>query len=243
MRRMLFGTMMLPGAIQYIELAHPFWRFAHCGLSSVRALLYDRKGRALVATDLPLDRNLVDLRNHFPSVGEPALALFDVAYDLKGKQHPYQYGYIYQDIPQATPIHYPLDPALGLTDAINYSPNFGYFPLGPLPAWLGIQLYLGNVSEWTTIEPEVQVVTSQGSRIVKLSLPPLSNQVLEVEGPEAGEILEYLAVKTDNKPVCYVAGVDRRTGALAFLEHLMQTFKMDGEFEPTDCGRQGERQP
>jgi hypothetical protein len=229
MRRMLFSTILLPGAVQHVELAHPFWRFSHCGVTAIRTSLHGAEGDELAAADLPLDRNVVELRDHFPAVAGTALAFFDVAYDLKGKRHPYQYGYLYQEAPGATPIHYPLDVTMGLTDAINYMPNYGYFPLGPLPDWAGIRLYLGNPCERATIEPRLRLVTSRGVRRRTVSLPPLGHRCLDLEPAAAGETLEYLTLHSDTKPVCYVAGVDRRSGALTFLEHLMQTFRLDSD--------------
>jgi len=229
MRRMMFATFLIPGTRQYVELVHPYGRFRACGVTAIKASRYDPDGRELGSADLPLREILIDLATVFPVCRETALVLHDVTYDLKRNKHPYQYGFLYQGIAGATPIHYPLDVALGLTDAIRYSPNYGYFPLGPLPAWLGIRLYLGNVSEHVAIEPEVTLVTSQRTRRLTVPIPPLAHRVVDLDATEQGEAVEYLTVKGEQKPVCYVAGVDRRTGALTFLEHLMQTYKLDAE--------------
>lgn len=229
MRRMLFATFLIPETRHYIELIHPYDRFERCGVAAIRAALYAPEGRELATADLPLDDTMLDLGTVFPPHGDSAMVLTDVTYDLKGKRHPYEYGFLYQSHPGASPIHYPLDVALGLTDAITYLPNYGYFPLGPLPPWLGVRLFVGNVSEHAVIEPEVRVVTAKGERRVAVSLPPLSHRVVDLSDDPDDEPLRYLTVRGDTKPVCYVAGLDRRTGTLTFLEHLMQTFKPDEE--------------
>lgn len=224
MRRMIFATFLIPGASQYVELVHPYRRFESCGITEIRAWLYDRAGGELASLTLPLKETVVDLRAIFPRVDETALVLTDVAYRLKGTRHPYQYGLLYQACPDATPIHYPLDIALGLTSAINYFPNHGYFPLGPLPPWLNIRLYLGNVSEHRPIEPEVTLATGQEKRSFTVHLPPLAHRLVDLP-VEGGTPADYLTVGGEAKPICYVAGVDARSGALTFLEHLMQTYK------------------
>lgn len=229
MRRMLFATFLIPGASHYIELVHPYDRFDRCGVTKILASLYAPNGRELATATLPLDDTVLDLGTVLPVGDDSAMVLTDVAYDLKGKRHPYEYGFLYQPGPDASPIHYPLDVALGLTDAITYLPNYGYFPFGPLPSWLGIRLFLGNVSEHAVIEPEVEMVTAKGARRVVVSLPPLSHRVLDLPEGSADDPLRYLTVRGTTKPVCYVAGLDRRTGTLTFLEHLMQTFKLNGE--------------
>ncbi|MEW6542410.1 MAG: hypothetical protein AB1411_02240 [Nitrospirota bacterium] len=226
-RRMLFATFWMPGAKQYVELVHPQWRFAHCGITALRTSLYAGDGREVAVRDLPLEDPVIALDAVFSAPGDTAMVLTDVAYELKGKKHPYQYGFLYQPASGATPIHYPLDIALGLTDAIRYSPNFGYFPLGPLPPWLGVRLYLGNVSEHASIEPEITLVAANGCRTIPTVLPPLSHRIVELPVGDGAEPIEYLTVGGPAKPICYVAGVDRRTGALTFLEHLMQTHKLD----------------
>lgn len=225
MRRMMHATFLIPGTRHYIELAHPFFKFATCGVTRIWAGLYDREGHELAAVSLPLQEMVVDLATVFPAPDDVALVLTDMTYDLKGKKHPYQYGFLYQDIAGATPIHYPLGPAVGLTDAINYSPNYGYFPLGPLPPWLGIRLYVGNVSEYGAIEPEVAVVTKQRTTCMTVPLPPLAHRMVDLPDADGKEPIEYLTARCDAKPICYVAGVDKRTGALTFFEHLMQTYK------------------
>lgn len=229
MRQMLFATFLIPGTSQHLELVHPYDRFDRCGVTGIRAFLYAPDGRDLATTSLPLDDTVVDLGTVLPVWDDSAMVLTEVTYDLKGKRHPYEYGFLYQPGPGASPIHYPLDVALGLTDAITYQPNYGYFPLGPLPPWLGIRLFLGNVSEHAVIEPVVEVVTAQASRRVVVSLPPLSHRVVDLPDDRADDPLRYVTVRGEAKPVCYVAGLDRRTGALMFLEHLMQTFKPDEE--------------
>ncbi len=228
MRRMLFATFLIPGARQYVELVHPYRRFESCGITRIGASLYDGDGGELASVTLPLTETVVDLATFFPQIAETALVLTDVAYRLKGKQHPYQYGLLYQAPPGATPIHYPLDIALGLTNAINYYPNHGYFPLGPLPPWLRIRLYLGNVSEHRPIEPEVTLSTGREKRSFTVHLPPLAHRLVDLPAQE-GEPVDYLTVAGDAKPICYVAGLDSRNGALTFLEHLMQTYKPDAE--------------
>jgi hypothetical protein len=228
MRRMMFATFLIPGARHYVELIHPYRRFESCGVTRIEALLYDRAGRELATVSLPLEKTVVDLSSIFPETDESALVLTDVAYSMSGKKHPYQYGFLYQAQPQATPVHYPLDIALGLTNAINYFPNHGYFPLGSLPPWLHIRLYLGNVSEHEAIEPEVTLAAGQEKRSFPVCLPPLAHRLIDL--PEQGaQPVDYLTVAGEAKPICYVAGVDTRNGALTFLEHLMQTFKPDAE--------------
>jgi len=228
MRRMLYATFLMPGTSHYVELVHPYRRFESCGVSRIGASLYDRDGRELASATLPLTETVVDLGEIFPQTDGTALVLTDVAYDMRGKQHPYQYGFLYQSAPDSTPIHYPLDIALGLTNAINYFPNHGYFPLGPLPSWLRIRLYLGNVSEHETIEPEVTLAAGQEKRSFTVSLPPLAHRLIDLP-EQGGQTVDYLTVAGEVKPICYVAGVNRATGALTFLEHLMQTFKPDAE--------------
>ena len=229
MRRMLFATFLIPETSHYLELVHPYDRFERCGVTEIRAFLYAPDGRELATANLPLDDTVLDLGTVLPVCDDSAMVLTDVTYDLKGKRHPYEYGFLYQPVRSASPIHYPLDVALGLTDAINYLPNYGYFPLGSLPPWLGIRLFLGNVSEHAVIEPEVEMVTAKEARRIAVSLPPLSHRVVDLPDDPGDEPLRYVTVRGEAKPVCYVAGLDRRTGTLTFLEHLMQTFKPDEE--------------
>ncbi len=227
MRQMLFATFLIPGTSQHLELVHPYDRFERCGVTAIRASLYAPDGRELATSNLPLDDTVLDLGTVFPVRDDSAMVLTDVTYDLKGKRHPYEYGFLYQPGPGASPIHYPLDVALGLTDAITYQPNYGYFPLGPLPPWLGIRLFLGNVSEHAVIQSEVTLVSGRGVRRFPVVLPSLAHRLVDLWDGQGQESFEYLTVRGEQKPVCYVAGIDRRTGALTFLEHLMQTFKQD----------------
>jgi hypothetical protein len=211
-----------------VELIHPYRRFDSCGVTRIDAWLYDGQGRELAAARVPLEKTVVDLASIFPETDQSALVLTDVSYAMPGKKHPYQYGFLYQALPQATPIHYPLDIALGLTNAINYFPNHGYFPLGPLPSWLRIRLYLGNVSEHRPIDLEITLAAGRDKHGLTVHLPPLTHQLVELPLQE-GALVDYLTVAGEVKPICYVAGVDARSGALTFLEHLMQTFKPDAQ--------------
>jgi hypothetical protein len=223
MRHMVFSTFLFPGARHFVELAHPHRSFRSARISAVSAFLYDEEGRERAAASLTLERTVVDLGALFPGAPAGGLVLTEVAYDLPGKRHPYQYGFLYQERAAATPIHYPLDVSLGLTNAVTYWPNHGYFPLGPTPPWLEVRLYLGNVCERAAIEPEVRLVTRRGVESRRVAIPPLRPLTLSL--PAGEEPIEYVIVEGVAKPVCYVAGVDRRTGALTFLEHLMQTYK------------------
>lgn len=223
MRQMIFSTFLFPGARHFVELAHPHRSFAGARISAVSAFLYDEEGRERAAVPLPLERTVVDLGTIFPGAPAGGLVLTEVAYDLPGKRHPYQYGFLYQERPAATPIHYPLDVSLGLTNAVTYWPNHGYFPLGAVPSWLEVRLYMGNVAERAAIEPEVRLVTRRGVERRRVVIPPLHPVTLSLSSGE--EPVEYVVVEGEAKPICYVAGVDRRTGALTFLEHLMQTYK------------------
>lgn len=231
MRRMLFATFLLPGTRHHVELVHPYRRFDSCGVTRIDAWLFDREGRELASRRVPLDKTVVDLAAVFPAdlpaAREGAMVLTDVAYNMPGKKHPYQYGFLYQNRPEATPLHYPLDIAMGLTNAINYFPNHGYFPLGLVPPWLRLRLYLGNVSEHCAIEPEVTLVRGAARRSFTVPMAPLAHRLVDL--PAQDEALDYLTVAGEVKPVCYVAGVDARSGALTFLEHLMQTFRPDAE--------------
>jgi hypothetical protein len=225
MRRMMFACFLWPGTRQYVELAHPYARFAECGVTRIAASVSDAGGRGLGEVEVPLTENPSDLRELFPDVREPAMVLLDVAYNLKGRAHPYQYGFLFPE--SGTPIHYPLDMALGLTNAINYYPNFGYFPVAGLPRWMGLRLYLGNVGEYAPLDATVTLVSADGERTLPVRLGPLQHCAMDLPAHEPGAPLRYLTVGGEAKPVCYVAGVDARTEAITFLEHLMQVFKYD----------------
>jgi len=223
---MLFATFLMPETRHHVELVHPYRRFKSCGVTRIEAWLFDREGREVASAAVPLGRTVVDLAALFPKADE-GMVLTDMDYAMPGKKHPYQYGFLYQDRPEATPLHYPLDIAMGLTNAINYFPNHGYFPLGPVPPWLRLRLYLGNASELCAIEPEVTLVRGAARRSLTVPIPPLAHRLVDL--PVQDDAVDYLMVAGAVKPVCYVAGVDARSGALTFLEHLMQTFRPDAE--------------
>ena len=221
-RRMMFGTFLIPRSRQWVELVHACPSLESSGVRSVHATTFDQHGNEAASRALPLHERLIDLHAVFPPREDVVMVLNDVSFEMEGKDHPYQYGFLYQGTETATPIHYPLGIVLGLTNLIHFS-NTGYFPLSALPSWVTVRLFLGNPSSHASIEPEIMLVSPGGVTTHTIQLPPMGHRTVDLHelAPTLG--VEYLVVRGTVKPLVFVAGVHRESGALTFLEHLIET--------------------
>lgn len=159
------------------------------------------------------------------------MVLNDVSFEMEGKDHPYQYGFLYQGTETATPIHYPLGIVLGLTNFIHFS-NTGYFPLCTLPPWVTVRLFLGNPSRHASIEPEIMLVSPCRVTTHTILLPPMGHRIVDLQELAPAEGVEYLVVRGAVKPLVFVAGVHRESGAMTFLEHLIETNRTPDSTRP-----------
>lgn len=229
-RRMMFATFLIPGTQQWIELVHQTKNITK-RVTRIIGQCFDPTGKELASVTYALTHPMQDLSGLWPSPTDTALILNDMTYVHTGKGHPYQYGYLSQQIPHASPIHFPLAVCLGLLRGQDYSP-LTYFPLGALPSWVGIRLYIGNVSEHATAEYHLIVHTTKGRKDRALTIPPLGHTVIDLPAGLLKEQVHFIAFRGIQKPIAYIAGVNRRNHALTFLEHFMDTCNLREEHEP-----------
>lgn len=230
MRRMMFGTFLIPGSCQWIELAHACSSPCLSGVVSVQATAFDSRGVEVASQPLPVHERIVDLQSLCPPRDEGLMVLTDVGFEMEGRDHPYQYGFLYQGNEKAAPIHYPLGIVLGLTNLVHFS-NTAYFPLSVLPSWMAVRLFVGNPSRHAAIDIEIAAVSHTGVAVHPVRLPPLAHQVVELDDVAGGGDVDYLMVRGPVKSLAFVAGVHRETGAVTFLEHLIETNPTTGVSE------------
>lgn len=187
-------------------------------IATVEAAYFGANGRLLARETLDHLAPVTPLRGDFDI---PGLVMLRIGYR---SVLPFNvYGFVVRR-DSGDGVMYPVSPAVGWPETTVWL-NRGVMPTGSPPEGWRHEVFVGNPSRWAELRFKLILYSGGVRRTVALSLSPKQSIFIPIESlaRELGfaQATEAVGVVSRNNAAVYVLGRDEATGALSFVEHLI----------------------